>query len=198
MATTAAETRSPVTKPPENPRRGVAFTSTSGGAPSCAAPANGRATTDGGSSGPIAAKGSTTGKVTDSGVTTAAPFDPFFPFDPFVPETMAFSLTQRRICSRDSEGRTVNFSPPPFSLPSVHANSPSASMRWLRSENLTGMVPFLRTGATVRKPRPPSETSTTLPPLLFPRLKYAKPCTFVLGFWRRSGPVIGSTTEQKR
>ena len=75
------------------------------------------------------------------------------------------SVIHRRICWRASSERRKNLSPPHFLAAFVQTTSPHASIRSRRlSENQKWTGPFWLTGAKVSKPRPPSDTSSTVPP----------------------------------
>ena len=75
------------------------------------------------------------------------------------------SVIHRRICARASSERRRNLRPPHFFVALVQTTSPHASIRSRRlSENQKWTGPFGFTGAKVSKPRPPSDTSSTVPP----------------------------------
>jgi hypothetical protein len=79
-------------------------------------------------------------------------------------------LIQLPICLRTSAGTLVNRKPPLFCVSSVHASSPSASIEWLCSDNEKWIVPVPSMGAMDRKQSPPSETFKMMPPLSGSRL----------------------------
>ena len=75
----------------------------------------------------------------------------------------------RQICVRLSSGSCVNLRPPPFLESSVHTRSTVAATRfeWPEDESriVIGIEDEPSSGATAKKPSPPSETSLTIPPL---------------------------------